>query len=110
MWDRPGGRGAAAGGRGGAGDGTPPKGGSLKVTTRNMKAGYLRKNGVPYSENAVLTEYFDIAPQRNGDQMLVLTAIVEDAKYLTQGFVVSSQFKKQPDARGWEPTPCLSTW
>ena len=97
-------------GRGGPADAAPPKGGSLKVATKNMRAGYLRKNGVPYSENAVLTEYFDVAPQRNGDQLLVVTAIVEDPKYLTQSFVVSSQFRKQADARGWDPTPCSATW
>jgi hypothetical protein len=36
-----------------------PRGGSLKVITTKMKPGYLRKNGVPYSANAVLTEYFN---------------------------------------------------
>jgi hypothetical protein len=108
QWERPGARGGA--GRGGPADVAPPKGGSLKVTTRNLRSGYLRKNGVPYSENAVLTEYVDLAPQRNGDQVLVVTAIVEDPKYLTQSFVVSSQFKKQTDARGWDPTPCSATW
>jgi hypothetical protein len=107
QWERPGGRGG--GGRGGA-DAPPVKGGSLKVVTNSLRAGYLRKNGVPYSENAVLTEYFDIAPQRNGDQWLVVTAIVDDPKYLTQSFVVSSQFRKLADARGWDPTPCSSTW
>ncbi|MEP7304326.1 MAG: hypothetical protein ABJA98_02290 [Acidobacteriota bacterium] len=108
QWERPGGRGGA--GRGGAADAAPPKGGSLKVVTTNMRAGYLRKNGVPYSENAVLTEYFDVAPQRNGDQWLVVTAIVDDPKYLTQSFVVSSHFRKQADAKGWDPTPCSATW
>jgi hypothetical protein len=112
QWERPGARGG--GGAGGAGGGganaAPPKGGSLKVVTKNLKAGYLRKNGVPYSENAVLTEYFDIAPERNGGQLLVVTAIVDDARYLTQPFVVSSQFRKQADAKGWEPTPCSATW
>ena len=108
QWERPGGRGGA--GRGGAPDAAPPKGGSLKVVTTNMRAGYLRKNGVPYSENAVLTEYFDVAPQRNGDQWLVVTAIVDDPKYLTQSFVVSSHFRKQADAKGWDPTPCSTTW
>jgi hypothetical protein len=37
----------------------PPRLGTLKVVTTNLRAGYLRKNGVPYSENAVVTEYFD---------------------------------------------------
>ena len=31
-------------------------GGSLKVVTDHLKAGYLRKNGVPYSANAKVTE------------------------------------------------------
>ncbi len=34
------------------GGGAPPPGGSLKVVTTHMKAGYLRKNGVPYSADA----------------------------------------------------------
>jgi hypothetical protein len=86
------------------------KGGSLKVVTTNMRAGYLRKNGVPYSEDALLTEYFDLAPYSNGGQLLVVTSVVEDAKYLRQPFIVSTQFKKQADASGWEPTPCSATW
>ena len=47
------------GGRGGRGAAPAPRGGTLKVVTTNLRAGYLRKNGVPYSENAVVTEYFD---------------------------------------------------
>jgi hypothetical protein len=108
QWEKPGGRGA--GGGAGPANAPPPKGGSLKVVTTNMRAGYLRKNGVPYSENAVLTEYFDIAPQPNGDRLLIVTAIVEDPRYLNQSFVVSSHFRRQADAKGWDPTPCSSTW
>jgi len=33
--------------------------GSLKAVTTGMRAGYVRKNGVPYSEEAVITEYFE---------------------------------------------------
>ena len=106
LWETPGGRGGGAG-RGGA---NTPRTGSLKVVTTNLKAGYLRKNGVPYSEDAVVTEYFDIVRERNGDQLLVVTTVVDDAKYLRQPFIVSTQFKKQPDAKGWDPTPCSSTW
>lgn len=103
RWDVPGQR-----GRGGNTE--TPKGGSLTVVTTNMRAGYLRKNGVPYSEHAVLTEHFDLAPLPNSGQLLVVTAVVDDARYLRQPFIVSSQFKKQPDAAKWEPTPCSSTW
>src|SRR5262245_33406343 len=54
------GGGGGGGGRGGAAAAPPPapRGGSLKVVTTRLKEGYLRKNGVPYSDTAVVTEYF----------------------------------------------------
>jgi len=54
------------------------RGRSLEVVTTNLRAGYLRKNGVPYSENTVLREYFDLSNERNGDTWFVVTTIVED--------------------------------
>jgi hypothetical protein len=102
RWDRPG------GGPGGN-PGTPPRG-SLTVVTTNMRAGYLRKNGVPYSENATVTEYFDVAPHPDGGQLLVVTTVVDDPRYLQQPFIVSSHFKKEADGSKWDPTPCSATW
>ena len=93
QWER-------AGGRGG-----PPTGGSFTVTTRNMRAGYLRKNGVPYSANATVTEHFDVSPAPGG-QLLVVTTVVDDPQYLTQPFIVSSHFRKEADGSKWDPTPC----
>ena len=84
--------------------------GSLNVVTTNMKAGYLRKNGVPYSENATVTEYFDLAPLPGNSQLLVVTSTVDDPKYLLQPFIVSSHFKKEADGSKWDPTPCSATW
>ena len=101
RWERP------ARGRG---DAPPPRGGSLTVVTTNMRAGYLRKNGVPYSENATLTEYVDVAPHPGGGQSLLVTAVVVDPQYLQQPFIVSSHFKKEVDGSGWDPTPCSATW
>lgn len=80
--------------------------GSLKVVTTKLKAGYLRKNGIPYSANATLTEYFDLATEPNGDVHLVDTLVVEDLVYLGQPYLMSAHFKKQADASGWNPTPC----
>ena len=71
-----------------------------------MRPGYLRKNGVPYSANAVLTEYFNLLTGAAGETYLAVTAMVEDSTYLTQPFVRTYTFKKQPDAGGWDPTPC----
>jgi hypothetical protein len=80
--------------------------GYLKVMTTRMKPGYLRKNGVPYSVNAILEEYFDSFKEINGDVWLVVTSVVTDPEYLTQPFITSTHFKKLPSASGWDPTPC----
>lgn len=81
---------------------------SLKVTTTDLRAGYLRKNGVPYSENAAVSEYFDIAPIPGGGEVLLVTTTVDDPQYLLQPFIVSSQFKKETDGSKWDPTPCTA--
>jgi len=96
----------AAGGRG---RGAAPRSGSLKVITTHMRAGYLRKNGVPYSENAVVTEYFDRHTEANGDQWFTVTTIVDDPRYLDQPFITSTHFKKEPDAAKWHPTACTAS-
>jgi hypothetical protein len=80
--------------------------GYLKVVTTHMRPGYLRKNGIPYSANASMEEYFDRFSEPNGDTWLVVTIIVTDPQYLTQPYVTHAQFKKLPDASGWDPTPC----
>ncbi|HUI76927.1 MAG TPA: hypothetical protein VLY24_03400 [Bryobacteraceae bacterium] len=81
---------------------------SLKVTTTNLRSGYLRKNGVPYSENAVVTEYFDLAEHPSGGEVLLVTTIVDDPQYIQQPYVVTSQFKKEEDGSKWDPTPCTA--
>jgi hypothetical protein len=97
-----------AGARGGRrGGGAPPSGGNLKVVTTKAKPGYLQKNGVPYSANAVQTEYFNRTVEGNGDSWLILTAIVEDPQYLTGPFIRSTHYKRVPDTTTtWEPEPC----
>jgi len=99
TWDLPiVGRGANAG---------PMKGANtLKVVTTNMKPGYIRKNGVPYSDKAVLTEYFNFLTGAPGEPYLAVTAFVEDPTYLNAPFIRTYTFKKEADGSKWEPTPC----
>jgi hypothetical protein len=97
----------AGGGR--RGGGAPPRGGSLRIITSNMRSGYLRKNGVPYSANARLTEYINRTNEPNGDSWLIVTTVVEDPPNLTSRFVTSTHFKKVPDASAWSPTPCSAS-
>jgi hypothetical protein len=79
----------------------------LKVTTTRMRAGYLQKNGVPYSANALLEEYFDLASDPyTKNTWLLVTTVVTDAQYLNEPLIMHSHFKKVSDASGWDPTPC----
>jgi hypothetical protein len=87
-----------------------PTGGSLRVVTTNLRAGYLRKNGVPYSEDAVLTEHWDLYKRPNGEELLTVTTIVEDPQYLRTARLVAPVFRKEPNGAKWDPTPCSSRW
>jgi len=97
-----------AGGPGlaGAGGGATRAGGYLDVKTTSLAAGWLRRNGVPYSEDAVVTEYFARFAAPNGDEWLMVTTIVDDPRYLTQRYITSSHFRKEPEGGRWNPRAC----
>jgi hypothetical protein len=98
-----------AGGGGRRGGGAGPRFGSLRVITTNARPGYIRKNGVPYSANARVTEHFHRIDHANGDSWLVVTTLVEDPQNLNARFIVSTHFKKVSDGSAWNPTPCSAT-
>jgi hypothetical protein len=83
--------------------------GSLKVDTKNLRAGYLRKNGVPFSEDAFMTEYYNLIVEDDGNQYLVVQTYVADPRYLTAHFVRTMQFKREPDGSKRNPVPCSAT-
>jgi hypothetical protein len=78
----------------------------LRVVTTKMRPGYLRKNGIPYSANATLEEWYDRFTEPNGDDWLVVTSIITDPTYLTGPYATTNHFRKIPDKQGWDPTPC----
>ena len=80
-------------------------GGELRVVTTKMKAGYYFKHGVPYSADAVMTEYFAKISEPSGDYLLV-TTIVDDPQYLTQPFLKTLTFKKEPNGSKFKPSAC----
>src|ERR1043166_9169576 len=90
------------------GGGAPPAGGSLKVTTTGIRPGYLRKNGYPYSGKTTVTEFYDRTTESNGDSWLIVTTIVNDPVYLNQEFITSTHFKREADAKNWNPQPCTA--
>ena len=94
-----------------SGDAPPvPKNGSLRVVTTQLRPGYLRKNGVPYSANAVLTEYWDVFKWANGEEWLTITTQIEDPLYLREPRLVAFPFKKESNGAKWDPTPCSARW
>jgi hypothetical protein len=109
-------RSVPGGGGGGLRGGPPPRqqaqiqrGGSLKVVTTNFREGYLRKNGVPYSEQATITEYFHRLPTHpNGDNWMHVLTIVEDPRYLSQPFYTSTHFRLEANDAGFRPAPCAT--
>jgi hypothetical protein len=84
--------------------------GSMKVTTTGLKGGFLRKNGVPYSDNTTLTEYYELITEPSGSPLLVVTIVTTDPMYLRQPFVITSQFKKEPGGAKFKPAACSATW
>jgi hypothetical protein len=78
----------------------------LEVVTTNLRAGYLRPNGVPYGERAVVKEFFDTFTLPGDGSWLIVTTVVNDPEYLTQEFVISSQFRKESDSSRWSSRPC----
>jgi hypothetical protein len=84
----------------------PGPAGDLRVITTEMKPGYLRKNGVPYSEKTTLEEYFDTLTEPDNNSWLLVTSIMTDPQYLTVPYAYTVHFKKIPDGQGWDPTPC----
>jgi hypothetical protein len=100
-------RGAAAPpagrGRGGAQRWAP-----LNVVTTQLRPAWLRKNGVPYSENAVLTEHY-VRFSDESDEWFTVVTIVEDPTYLNMSFITSTNFKREPDGARWKPTPCKAS-
>jgi hypothetical protein len=124
-WERPA-AGRGGGGGGGGGQGAPPAAapggaapaaaaapaapaqrfGNLKVVTTQLSGGWLRRNGVPYSEDTIMTEFFDRFAAPDGNEWLVVTTIVADPKYLAQEFVTSTHFRREPNGSKWDPAPC----
>ncbi len=79
----------------------------LRVVTTHMRPGYLHKNGVPYSGNAMLQEFYTVSSYKNYT-WLAVTTVVTDPQYLVEPYVTHAHYKKLADNSGWDPTPCKS--
>jgi len=84
----------------------PPRTGELKVLTSRLRAGYLRKNGVPYGPNTTMTEFYHRMTAPNGDVWLTVVAEITDPDNLREPFVQSTHFKKLPANATFKPEAC----
>jgi hypothetical protein len=100
RWQPQAGRGGAQGARSG----------TLTAMTTRLRPGYLRKNGVPYSADTTMTEYWDLIEGPGAAQRILLLLVVEDPVYLQQPWIVPVHFKKEINDAKWDPTPCSAKW
>lgn len=85
---------------------SPVVNGTLAVTTTDMRPGYLRRNGVPYGEDATLTEYIEHVT-REDQEYLIVISILEDPAHHAGPVITSSNFRRETDgAEAWDPQPC----
>jgi hypothetical protein len=90
------------------GRGNVARTGHMKVVTRNLTPGYVRKNGVPYSANTVLTEWFDLLQIPGGDTIFLVNTELVDPTNFTQAFVTNTHFKKLPANATFTPEACTA--
>ena len=76
------------------------------MVTTNLSAGFLRKNGVPYSANTTVTEYYNLLTEPSGTQWFVVTTIVHDPVNLAVDYITSTNFRKEADAAKFRPQAC----
>ena len=78
---------------------------SLEAVTTALRPGYLRKNGIPYSEKTVLKEYYDLFSEPQGDTWLMVMSVVEDPTYLA----ITMRINGRLTMFGEFPISCLQT-
>ncbi|HEY7389846.1 MAG TPA: hypothetical protein VH640_15115 [Bryobacteraceae bacterium] len=72
----------------------------LTVYTTHLKIGWIRRNGIPRSDKATLTEHWI-----RHDDYLTLVSIVTDPAYLTEPFIRTTNWVADP-RQHIDPYPC----
>jgi len=76
-------------------------GNALRVQTTHLKQGWLRRNGLPESDQATLTEFF----VRHGDH-ITYTSVINDPVFLAEPMIRTTDFYRQPADPGSWLFPC----
>jgi hypothetical protein len=80
------------------------EGNTLKTYTTHVKEGYLRRNGVPTSDQTTVS----MSISRH-DDILTITAVIDDPVYLTEPHILSRSWQLDPTALNLTnvPAPCV---
>src|SRR2546426_1323038 len=84
------------------------RGGPPQDVPDNKKLPDLSKKRINDCAEVRFTLVFHHASEPHRGALPLLTSTVEDPTYLAQPLMFSTQFKKQADASGWNPTPCAA--
>ena len=60
-------------------------------------------------KDAVVTEYLDVNLLPNGETWFTVTTRIDDPTYFARPHISTTDFKKLPDATGWNPTSCSAS-
>jgi hypothetical protein len=77
-------------------------GNELIATTTHIKTGYIRRNGAPSSDEAVITTHF----RRHGD-MLTVAMFMDDPVYLTEPYVLTRAYNLSQTPGSIGGPPCI---
>lgn len=86
----------------------PARFGWLQAVTTHLRAGLLRKNGVPYSAQTRMTENWQLndSGDEYGGVWLTVTTILRDPQYLAGPYVQNALFNREADGAKWAAAPC----
>lgn len=82
------------------------EGGNLRARTMNLLPAFLQRNGIPYSDQTTILDYYKVINAPNGDRWLIVTSVVSDPVYLQQDYITSTNFKYEENGDNWDPITC----
>jgi hypothetical protein len=82
------------------------EGGNLHSSTSHLSAAYLQRNGIPYSDQTSINDFYRVVELPNNERWLIVTSIITDPVYLREEIIWSTNFKYEPNGDNWEPGAC----
>lgn len=82
------------------------EGGNLHSTTSHLTPAYLQRNGIPYSEQTTINDFYRVVELPNSERWLIVTSIITDPVYLREEIIWSTNFKYEANGENWDVSQC----